>query len=816
MPHRFGRHLAPTTIALLAAGLLASATVVAAPHSASGTVPPAFATGQAALDRVGERLPAVAADAGLDPGELQRLFLSDPSLAVDAADRIAYFDDAEPSARPAAPAPEAAAPPVTGPEFQLSSLPGADKTIYLDFDGHVTEGTVWNSAYTVSSITSPPYDTDGAPDSWSSGELDVIRDAWAAVAEDFAPWNVNVTTVDPGVDALRRSGSGDTRWGARVVVTDDTFANCGCGGHAYLWSFDDSGDLPAFVYNRSFVGVAEAISHEVGHMLGLNHDGTTTGDAYYWGHDGAGSPGWAPIMGAGYTQPVTQWSRQEYFAANNTGEDDIAIISSLGNGNDFGVRADDHGDDLATATPLPTEQVAVAGIIETRDDVDAFSFTTNGADIDLTVDVAPVRPNLDVELTLRDSSGNVLLTDDDGEALAAGLTATVDPGTYTVEIDGVGAGTPKANPPSGYTDYGSLGQYTLTGTISDVTPPDIQPPAAPTGLAVEESSGTAILTWAQNAEADLAGYVVQRDTGNGFADLATLGAVLEYRDATPPSGDVAYQVLAFDTSGNRSAPSGSVTVSIPVDLSQRATGETNIAGSVTGTFADTFDADDKGQTITEVDSGGKPSNRHDLAEHVWTIPASEGNQTLTIAATASDAGDADDGFAIEWSTDGTTWIPLTVVAPGPTVEGQFDIGAPTGTIQVRAIDTDRTPGQRSHNSLTVDLLRVDGDGAIVQPPSASMVVASITVSLQSAGRGEQYGVATVQVNDDLGRPVADAVVTVSFGGDFSEQVGGTTDDNGSVVLTTTRSKRKPTVTACVASLTPPDGAPTYLPGTESC
>lgn len=781
---------------------------------------PAFARGSAALERIGTRLPVVAAAYDMTPGELQAHFLADATLAVDRFDGLAYFDEPEPWAQADQPAEQladpASAPPVTGPEFQLSSLPGADKTIYLDFDGHVTEGTTWNTAYGVPTIVSPPYDTDGAPDSWSSNELQVIADAWAAAAEDFAPWNVNVTTIDPGPEALRYSGAGDTRWGARVVITADTFAGCGCGGHAYLGSFDDPQDEPTFVYNRSFVGVAEAISHEVGHMLLLRHDGTST-STYYTGHDATGSPGWAPIMGAGYYEPVTQWSKQEYFGANNTGEDDIAIISSLSNGNNFGVRTDDHGDDLASATGMFTQNVSIDGIIGASDDVDVFSFTTSaGADIDFSVGVAPVRPNLDVQLTLRDGTGAVIAADNDGEALAASIVATVPPGTYTIEVDGVGAGNPGANPPSGYTDYGSLGQYTLTGFISDAEPPDTVPPAAPTGLAGSESNGDAVLTWAANTESDLAGYVVQRDTGGGFSDLSSLGVTTGYTDTTAPTGDVGYRVLATDTSGNRSAPSGAVTVTIPVDLSQTASGETTVYGTVTGSFAATATRGGDAQSITEVDSGGKPSQRHDRAEHRWTIPASQGNQTLTVAASATDSGDGDTGFSLEWSKDGATWIQLATVVAGSPIDTSFDIGAPTGTIQVRVIDTDRSQGQRSHDTITVDFLEVNGDGAVVEPPTATMVVASIALSQQGAGKGQQFGVATVQVNDDLGTPVGGAAVTVQFSGDFVESVSGVTDANGSVTLVTTVAPaRKPNFSACVASISDPGGLP-YSPGTEGC
>ena len=41
-----------------------------------------------------------------------------------------------------------------------------------------------------------------------------------------------------------------------------------------------------------------------------------------------GHAGWAPIMGVGYYQNISHWSKGEYAYANNT-EDDTAIISSV-------------------------------------------------------------------------------------------------------------------------------------------------------------------------------------------------------------------------------------------------------------------------------------------------------------------------------------------------------------------------------------------------------------------------------------------------------------------------------------------------------
>jgi hypothetical protein len=69
--------------------------------------------------------------------------------------------------------------------FSLSSRPGALKKIVLDFDGHVTTNSKWNTAGQPV-ITSPPWDTDGDPTSFSEGELGQLKTIWSIVAEGAA------------------------------------------------------------------------------------------------------------------------------------------------------------------------------------------------------------------------------------------------------------------------------------------------------------------------------------------------------------------------------------------------------------------------------------------------------------------------------------------------------------------------------------------------------------------------------------------------------------------------------------------------------
>src|SRR5436190_7530681 len=97
--------------------------------------------------------------------------------------------------------------------FQLHSNPSAKQVIYLDFDGHTT-GNVYGTSW--DNIVSPAWDYSGNGASFTTAEMQIIQRIWVRVSEDFAPFNVDVTTQDPGFEALRKYGTGDDRWGIRV------------------------------------------------------------------------------------------------------------------------------------------------------------------------------------------------------------------------------------------------------------------------------------------------------------------------------------------------------------------------------------------------------------------------------------------------------------------------------------------------------------------------------------------------------------------------------------------------------------------------
>ncbi|WP_234419727.1 DUF4347 domain-containing protein [Nodularia spumigena] len=357
--------------------------------------------------------------------------------------------------------------------FFLNSLAGANHTIYLDFNGHTTSGTFWNESYGTNIVT-PAFDLDGNTASFSSTELQRIQYIWQRVAEDFIPFNVNVTTQAPtDINDLIKSGANDTRWGVRAVIGGSGLDWIGqrLSGIAYLNSFNWGTDTPTFMFSKDMGGqekpIAETISHEVGHTLGLKHDGTINPrEEYYYGH-GSGETGWAPIMGYSDFQNVTQWTKGEYASATNT-EDDLQIITTK---NGFGYRTDDTGNTIATAKALNVSGTTLngSGIIERNTDIDYYSFFTGAGAISLTVNPFTRGPNLDILAELYDSVGTLIVSSNPTESLFASIDTSVAAGTYYLKIDGVGKGDPFT---TGYTDYGSLGQYTISGNIaaSNITP----------------------------------------------------------------------------------------------------------------------------------------------------------------------------------------------------------------------------------------------------------------------------------------------------------------------------------------------------------
>lgn len=462
---------------------------------------------------------------------------------------------------------------MTGTVPVLHSKPGATKKIYLDFDGHLFVGP---SPWGANRVT-PPYSRDSSSD-FSASEITDITTIWKRVSEDFAPFDIDVTTEEPA--------SFGNKVAQRVAIGgsySDWYGHS-AGGVAYLCTFTWNGDIPTYVFENNLGNgdpkyTAEAISHEVGHTLCLSHQAKYDANGVkleeYDPGSGSGATGWAPIMGVGYYQNLTTWRNGSTSSCYTCYQDDLAVITSPSVGLSY--RTDDVGGTIATAASLTVVDTSAigAGIIEQASDTDMFAFTTGAGTVSFQADPVAAGPNLDIKLELYDGAMNLLASNEPASALNASLSTSLTAGQYYIAIKTVGT-------------YGRLGQYSITGTVvstggADVTPPttSLNSPAVTSGgettyqftvtytdnVSVQAASidSTDIVVTGPNSFSQVATLVSKDSSSNGPVRIAT------YR-ITPPGGDWS------------SGDSGSYTVTLQANQIRDVAGNFTVGGSL-GSFS---------------------------------------------------------------------------------------------------------------------------------------------------------------------------------------------------------------------------------------
>lgn len=335
----------------------------------------------------------------------------------------------------------------------FSSLPAAQAVLFLDFDGHTVDGTSWNY--------------DGPIYCGGSGLSSTqITEVFNRVSEDYRPFDINVTT-----DSVKyQQAPYNKRMRVVITVTSDWYG-APAGGVSFIGSFIWGDESPCFVFsqllNYNVKFIAEACSHEAGHTLGLYHQSSYDNNCvklseYNYG-TGSGEIGWAPLMGVGYYQNFTLWNNGANPYGCTNYQNDLAVITSQ---NGFGFRSDDYAETFAAAQPVTVtaNMFTVTGIVEKNSDRDMFKFTLAGPGR-LQVNAVPFNAsssnagaNLDIQLTLYNSTQSVIGTYNPGTLLNSVVDTNLSAGVYYLRTEGRG----NMFAP----DYASLGKYTLQGIFT--------------------------------------------------------------------------------------------------------------------------------------------------------------------------------------------------------------------------------------------------------------------------------------------------------------------------------------------------------------
>lgn len=405
---------------------------------------------------------------------------------------------------------------------KLNSYPSASATIFLDFDGHYVQGTAWNWSGPIKALP-------------AGLNASAITEIFQRVAEDFRIFNVNITT-DSTVyflaPLIQRT---------RIIVTPTYQWYGKTGGAAYVGSFTWGDETPAWVfssalgYNRR--SVAEAISHEAGHTLGLQHqstfDATCNKVAEYAEGQGTGEIGWAPIMGVNYYHNLTTWHTGPNTISCNEIQHDVDIIA--GNIHPLGLRMDEHADERTTASPILFDEsnFSVTGLINSATDKDVFTFSIQHA-AHLRINALPksfgagnAGANLDVMIALLNRYSDTIGRYNPLTLLNAGVDTNLNSGTYYLVVDGVGNANLLADE--------SLGSYAISGTLDKVLP------IHQLTLSGQQQNGVHHLNWLYQTDEPVKEAVIQFSTdGTHFTDLRTLPFDIQKYSWKPQNAQLLY------------------------------------------------------------------------------------------------------------------------------------------------------------------------------------------------------------------------------------------------------------------------------------
>jgi hypothetical protein len=611
----------------------------------------------------------------------------------------------------------------------LNSRPGSADTYYLDFDGHAATDR-WGT------YTAAAFDFNGTATEFSPAERLTIKNLWNVVSEDFSPFNINISTVEPGSFA--------NGVGFRQVITSSppsivnqatnvfgvAFLNSYAGGTNDNISFTFAANVEAFYTGfggglsgqimATIVEAANTTSHEFGHALGLEHYSSSLGSA------GSGTV----IPGAIMATPEVGLNRETWAAGTNEpGGDqvDVDVISNAAN--TFGYVSDDFGGSTAAATNLTPSgnTYTTAGVIHTTTDADFFRFVGSGATT-ITVDVREYVNNLDAAVRLFNSAGTQIALADPSGGFDATITQTLPAGVYFISVSSNG-------------EVGEVGQYSVQIDTSVQQPPV----ASDLNLTTNEDVTVGSTLPATDLNDDPLTYTILSGPSNGtlISFNPNTGAFV-YRPNAEHSNTAATPDTFTFRVNDGSANSNTATVSIVVNVVNDTPIVTTSGGSTPFTENGSAVVIDANLGVTDVDStnltvatvqitGGYQSDRDtlmftDTGSITGAFNATTGTLILTGTDTVANYRTALRSVTFVTTSD-TPGTARTVTFTA--TDGNSFSTAVTRTIAVTAVNdapvVTTATGSASFVENTLPIA-VDGTLTLADPDNANLTGATVQIT----------------------------------------------------------------------------------------
>ncbi len=175
---------------------------------------------------------------------------------------------------------------------------------------------------------------------------------------------------------------------------------------------------------------------------------------------------------------------------------------------------------------------------------------------------------------------------------------------------------------------------------------------------------------------------------------------------------------------------GATTLEPPPFVDDVALADIAVAGVVTNSYVQTRAAGNGAEAIAERESGGKKQSRYSFLEHKWRFDVRGGSAVTVFARAYVSASEDGDEISFAYSSDDGTYTEMFAVMK-TSDDGSYQAyvlpPSTSGTLYLRVIDSDRTPGNRSLDSITVDHLFVRsevGTASGTAPAAPSGLVAA--------------------------------------------------------------------------------------------